>query len=164
VLKQLVKRLFSTMFGTSKTGPAGSRAYGYGGSGAAGYGNEIAKRKASTFKNRENFALDDTVDEETRAHFYANAHNSNSEDAWANRETYMMTARAQQGTPDKSRKSDEKHIVSDVGMERDYSQASVESVDVVTSKPLGLGSGITKKIDVRISSQPSSSVTTQRPA
>jgi hypothetical protein len=162
VLKQLVKRLFSTMFSTSKTGPAASGGYGRGGSGVAGYGNGSTKRNPSSFRNRDHFALDDTIDEDTRAHFYANTHNNNSEDPWTNRKSYKMASLAQQSTADESRKSDEKHIVSAVGIERDYSQVSVESVYVGTNKPLGLGLGITKKVDVRISSQPSSSVNLQR--
>ncbi|KAF2844992.1 hypothetical protein T440DRAFT_409009 [Plenodomus tracheiphilus IPT5] len=56
--------------------------------------------------------------------------------------------------PDVRRRSDEKHMMSPVYREREYSQSSMNSGDTKEDWPLGPTPGITRTVDVRIVNRP----------
>lgn len=139
VLKQLVKRLFPSMFSLSKASPVGNYGYGYGGSGSGGpdHANGSTKQDRSTHSNRQHYNLDDTVDDEdTHTDAHVHGRNTSGKGVWAGGKSYPMTPLSHQSASDNGRESDEKHIMPARGTERDPSQSSAERVDMITGWPL----------------------------
>jgi hypothetical protein len=139
-LRQLVKRLFPSMFSRSSAG------YGYGASGSGGPSNTIGGTKRS----RQHYNLEDTVDDEG-LHMHGRK-------AGGKGGLYPMSPLSQQFASDDRRKSDEKHIMSTSVIEREGSQNSAERMDMGSGWPLDQRSGITRKleVDIQVSNHPPS--------
>ena len=88
VLKQVVKRCFLSMFGTTRMSPTVGYGYGHGTSGTAGPAIKSSKRET-----RKHFRLDDAVDDED-----TRGCKTNDGYAWSDRKSYHMSSLAYQST------------------------------------------------------------------
>lgn len=150
MLKQVVKRLFSSIFGASKVDPSHDYSYGDGdgSSGATNHTNGSRKRDPS-FTQRQHVKLDDSaIDEDIRADIYLYGRRTGSQRGWASNEMYPMASFAYQGTSDDGRKSDEKPIMSEKDEEQNRNLSIVENVGIPSNWPLAQGPSTTKKVEV----------------
>lgn len=128
VLKQLVKRLFPSMFSTTKATPSGGR-YGYGSN------NPKSNRGPAS-------RLPDDVEDEYDMHGQSRRNKS-----------YRMSSMGyirEPSSEDERRKSDEKHIISTSDTQVFQSDRSIEGEDSWSANNTGTGIKVTKTVDVQI--------------
>jgi hypothetical protein len=144
VLNQAMRRFFSLLFSSPSTGTGGDPRYGSGSGGAAG----SARRDGSALRTRQHHRLDDTVDDEEEL--------PEVRTKWrkGRSQQVQMTSLAYRGSSKDRRESDEKRIVSSTHTRTDHSHGSVASIDSV---PGDAAFGITKSVEVQVTSRPSSS-------
>jgi hypothetical protein len=139
-----MRRFFSLLFSSPSTGTGGDPRYGSGSGGAAG----SARRDGSALRTRQHHRLDDTVDDEEEL--------PEVRTKWrkGRSQQVQMTSLAYRGSSKDRRESDEKRIVSSTHTRTDHSHGSVASIDSV---PGDAAFGITKSVEVQVTSRPSSS-------
>lgn len=121
-VRQLENCLFLFISSASKTGSTGGYWYGYGSSKATCNTNRSVRRDPSGFINRQHSNLDDAFDgEDNRTYVCVQGCKNGDESVWAGGKSYQMTSRSYRGASDDGCKSDEEHIVSVRGTERNHS-------------------------------------------
>lgn len=138
-----MRRFFSLLFGGSRTGTNSGPGYGSGSAGVVG----SARQDDSIPRTRQHHRPEYTVDDEDTPPEVS------TEWRKGRSEQVHMTSLAYRGTSNERRKSDEKRIISLTHTRTDHSQGSIESVDLARGDRV---SGITKMVEVQVTSRPSS--------
>lgn len=115
-----------------------------------------ANRVLRNSSSRQRIKLDDTIDYDCGGTDVRNPmHRTDSDDAWTGHAAYNLTSLARSGASDTSRKSDERHIVPAHDTKEHPTRISVDSTDEGLGWPLDNEMGITKQVDIEVTSHPS---------
>ncbi|KAF9732256.1 hypothetical protein PMIN06_006647 [Paraphaeosphaeria minitans] len=156
VLRQPLARLFSKVFGTTKTGDSQGFRYGSSGAGAALKTVGSSRRGLRNPSARQHIKLEDTYDcGDVRGFSDERRRKAGAGDVWAGRTSYKMTAVACRGDAETERRSDETHILPDSDTGKNISQSSIDATDKGGGWPSDPELGITKQVDIHVDSHPS---------